>query len=152
MKKAKNRCDYLIVGVRTDELVQSYKNKAPIIPFEHRLEIVSTLKFVDEVIAVTHRDKLQSFFDVGYDVFFVGEDWKGSDIFNSLEKDLEKHSDWLKDIQKKYTNLKEDNVKEILKKEVGRKFELVLQHAGVFKNDEQGKNGIIRFLERGDFL
>lgn len=92
LKKAKNRCDYLIVGVSTDELVQSYKNKAPIIPFEHRLEIVSSLKFVDEVIAVTHRDKLQSFFDVGYDVLFVGDDWKGSDIFNSLEKDLEKHN------------------------------------------------------------
>lgn len=92
LKKAKNRCDYLIVGVSTDELVQSYKNKEPIIPFEHRLEIVSSLKFVDEVIAVTHRDKLQSFFDVGYDVLFVGDDWKGSDIFNSLEKDLEKHN------------------------------------------------------------
>lgn len=92
LKKAKNRCDYLIVGVSTDELVQSYKNKMPIIPFEHRLEIVSSLKFVDEVIAVTHRDKLQSFFDVGYDVLFVGDDWKGSDIFNSLEKSLKKHN------------------------------------------------------------
>lgn len=92
LKKAKNRCDYLIVGVSTDELVQSYKNKMPIIPFEHRLEIVSSLKFVDEVIAVTHRDKLQSFFDVGYDVLFVGDDWKGSDIFSSLEKDLEKYN------------------------------------------------------------
>ncbi len=92
LKKAKNRCDYLIVGVSTDELVQSYKNKMPIIPFEHRLEIVSSLKFVDEVIAVTHRDKLQSFFDVGYDVLFVGDDWKGSDIFNNLEKDLEKYN------------------------------------------------------------
>ena len=92
LKKAKNRCDYLIVGVSTDELVQSYKNKKPIIPFEHRLEIVSSLKFVDEVIAVTHRNKLQSFFDVGYDVLFVGDDWKGSDIFNDLEKSLEKYN------------------------------------------------------------
>lgn len=63
------------------------------------------------------------------------------------ETDLEKHSDWLRNIQKKYTNLNEDNVKEILRKEVGRKFEIVLQHAGVFKNDEKGKKGIIRFLE-----
>ena len=92
LKKAKNRCDYLIVGVSTDELVQSYKHKMPIIPFEHRLEIVSSLKFVDEVIAVTHRDKLQSFFDVGYDVLFVGDDWKGSEIFNSLEKSLKKYN------------------------------------------------------------
>lgn len=89
LKKAKNNCDYLIVGVSTDELVASYKNKTPIIPFEHRLEIVSSLKFVDEVVAVTHRDKKQSFKDVGYDVLFVGDDWKGSDIFNDLEKYLE---------------------------------------------------------------
>lgn len=91
LKKAKNHCDYLIVGVSTDELVTSYKNKTPIIPFEHRLEIVSSLKFVDEVVAVTHRDKKQSFKDVGYDVLFVGDDWKGSEIFNDLEKFLEEY-------------------------------------------------------------
>lgn len=89
LKKARNRCDYLIVGVSTDELVESYKKKTPIIPFEHRLEIVSSLKFVDEVVAVTHRDKKQSYLDVGYDVLFVGDDWRGSDIFEDLEKFLE---------------------------------------------------------------
>ena len=92
LKKAKNRCDYLIVGISTDELVESYKKKTPIIPFEHRLEIVSALKFVDEVVAITHRDKYQSFLDVGYDVLFVGDDWKGTDIFNTLESQLSKHS------------------------------------------------------------
>jgi glycerol-3-phosphate cytidylyltransferase len=88
LKKAKNHCDHLIVGISSDELVQRYKGKTPIIPFEHRLEIVSSLKFVDEVVAVTHRDKFQSFLDVGYDVLFVGDDWKNSDIFNTLEKQL----------------------------------------------------------------
>jgi len=95
LKKAKNRCDYLIVGVSTDELVIEYKKKQPIIPFEHRLEIVSALKCVDEVVAVTHRDKLQAFFDIGYDVLFVGDDWKDSKIFNSLEKELEKHNAYI---------------------------------------------------------
>ncbi len=88
LKKAKNRCDYLIVGISVDELVQSYKGKTPIIPFENRLEIISALKFVDEVVAVTHRDKFQSFLDVGYDILFVGDDWKDSDIFNNLQKQL----------------------------------------------------------------
>ena len=91
LKKAKNRCDFLIVGVSTDELVESYKNKTPIIPFEHRLEIIASLKFVDDVVAVTHRDKKQAFLDVGYDVLFVGDDWKGSDIFNDLELFLNKN-------------------------------------------------------------
>jgi len=91
LKKAKNRCDYLIVGVSTDELVQSYKNKTPIIPFEHRLEIIASLKFVDEVVAITHRDKKRTYLDVGYDTLFVGDDWKGSKIFNDLEKYLESY-------------------------------------------------------------
>ena len=91
LKKAKNRCDYLIVGISTDELVTEYKGKTPIIPFEHRLEIVSALKFVDEVIAITHRDKYQSYLDVGYDILFVGDDWKGTDIFNTLEDQLSEH-------------------------------------------------------------
>jgi glycerol-3-phosphate cytidylyltransferase len=92
LKKAKNKCDYLIVGVSTDELVKSYKNKTPIIPFKDRLEIISSLKFVNEVMAVTHRDKKQSYLDVGYDVIFVGDDWKGSDVFNDLEKYLKKNA------------------------------------------------------------
>ncbi len=90
LKKAKNHCDYLIVGVSTDDLVNKYKNKTPIIPFEHRLEIIASLKFVDEVVAVTHRDKKQAFLDVGYDVLFVGDDWKGSTVFNDLEVFLNK--------------------------------------------------------------
>lgn len=86
LKNAKTNCDYLIVGVSTDKLVQSYKNKTPIIPFEHRIEIISSLKCVDKVVSVTHRDKKQSFIDVGYDVLFVGDDWKGTPIFDELEE------------------------------------------------------------------
>jgi len=92
LKKAKNRCDYLIVGVSTDELVKIYKDKIPIIPFEHRLEIIASLKFVDEVVAVTHRDKKQSFLDIGYDVLFVGDDWKGDVVFEDLESFLNKYN------------------------------------------------------------
>ncbi len=89
LKKAKNRCDYLIVGVSTDELVEGYKDKTPIIPFEHRLEIIASLKFVDEVVAITHRDKKQTYLDVGYDTLFVGDDWKGTIIFEDLEQFLD---------------------------------------------------------------
>ena len=91
LKKAKNNCDYLIVGVSTYELLKYYKNKTPVIPFEDRLEIISSLKFVDEVVAVTHRDKKKSAIDIGYDILFVGDDWKGSDIFNELEAFLAQH-------------------------------------------------------------
>jgi glycerol-3-phosphate cytidylyltransferase len=57
LKNAANHCDYLIVGVNTDELVQSYKSKVPIIPFEERMEIVASIRYVDEVIGMDTLDK-----------------------------------------------------------------------------------------------
>ena len=57
IKNAKRRCDYLIVGVNTDELVESYKNKRPIVPLEERAEIVRSIKYVDEVIITNTLDK-----------------------------------------------------------------------------------------------
>ena len=51
LRRAKERCDYLIVGVSTDELVESYKHKRPIVPFEERIAIVEAIKYVDQVIA-----------------------------------------------------------------------------------------------------
>ena len=60
IKNAKRRCDYLIVGVNTDELVESYKNKKPIVPLEERAEIVRSIKYVDEVIITNTLDKKKS--------------------------------------------------------------------------------------------
>lgn len=91
LKKAKRHCDYLIVGVSTDELVSSYKNKTPIIPFEHRLEIVNSLEVVDEVVVQSHRDKIKQFHEIRYDLMFVGDDWKGAPLFNEVEAELSKH-------------------------------------------------------------
>ena len=88
LQRAKSRCDKLIVGVSTDELVQSYKNKKPVIPFEERNEIVSALKCVDEIIPQTHRDKIAAYHEIKFDVMFVGSDWKGSDLFNKVEAEL----------------------------------------------------------------
>jgi len=92
LRQAKENCDYLIVGVSSDELVESYKNKTPIIPFEHRKEIVESIKYVDEVVIQSHRDKMKSFHEIGFDIMFVGSDWKGSELFNVLEKELKKYN------------------------------------------------------------
>jgi len=88
LQRAKSRCDRLIVGVSTDELVQSYKNKKPVIPFEERIEIVGALKCVDVVVPQTHRDKVAAYHEIKFDVMFVGSDWKGSDLFNKVEAEL----------------------------------------------------------------
>ena len=90
LKKAKNHCDHLIVGVSSDELVEKFKSKIPIIPFEHRVEIISSLSCVDEVLVQSHRDKIKSYHDINFDVMFVGDDWKGDPLFEFVERELKK--------------------------------------------------------------
>jgi len=86
LRRAKEQCDYLIVGVSTDELVMDYKNKCPIIPFEQRIEIVSAIKYVDKVVPQTSMDKLAVHKELGFNVLFHGDDWKGSDMYNELSE------------------------------------------------------------------
>ncbi len=88
LRKAKALCKHLIVGVSTDELVQQYKNKTPVIPFEERIEIVKGIRYVDEVVAQTNRDKMAAYAEIKFDVMVVGDDWKGSELFTQVEKEL----------------------------------------------------------------
>ncbi len=88
LKNAKAQCDYLIVGVSSDELVQQYKNKTSIIPYANRKEIIESIKYVDEVVVQSDRDKTKACKELGFDVMFVGDDWKNSELFNKLEIEL----------------------------------------------------------------
>lgn len=84
LKRAKEQCDYLIVGVTTDELV-SYKNKKAIIPHEERMAIVGSIKYVDKVVSQEDMDKMGAWKKYKFDVMFVGSDWKGTDKWNEYE-------------------------------------------------------------------
>ncbi|MEK3885904.1 adenylyltransferase/cytidyltransferase family protein [Bacillus sp. FSL K6-3431] len=86
LKRAKEQCEILIVGVSTDELVQEYKNKLPVIPYHERIEIVEGIKFVDIVVPQINRDKFSAWETLKFDVMFVGDDWKGNPLFNEVEK------------------------------------------------------------------
>ena len=88
LRRAKEQCDYLIVGVSTDELVKEYKNKIPVIPFEERKQIVEAIKYVDKVIAQTTMDKYVAWEKEKFNVIFHGDDWKNSDMYNEMEKKL----------------------------------------------------------------
>lgn len=90
LKNAKARCDFLIVGVSTDEVVKSYKNHLPIIPFEERFEIVSAIKYVDKVVPQTSMNKMDAYEKLKFDVLFHGSDWKGSDMYNKIIEDFSK--------------------------------------------------------------
>ena len=87
LRKAKAQCDYLIVGVSTDELV-SYKHKQAVIPFEERKEIVGSIKYVDEVVTQENMNKMEAWEKYHFNVMFVGDDWKGTDKWNKIEADL----------------------------------------------------------------
>lgn len=84
LKRAKEQCDYLIVGVSTDEVVEEYKTKTPIIKFEERIAIVEAIKYVDEVVPQTTMDKMEAWKQLKFNVMFHGSDWKGSDMYNHI--------------------------------------------------------------------
>lgn len=87
LKKAKENCDYLIVGVTVDELV-SYKGAKSVIPFEERIKIVEAIKYVDEVVPQSTMDKMEAWNRLKFNKMFVGSDWKGSETWNKLEEDF----------------------------------------------------------------
>lgn len=86
LKRAKEKCDYLIVGVSTDDCVESYKHKIPICCFQDRSAIVSAIKFVDEVVPQHDMDKLKFLRERHFDVMFHGDEWKGTDLYSSYER------------------------------------------------------------------
>ena len=89
LKNAKSICDKLIVGVSTDDLVQTYKHKVPVIPFTERLEIVRSIKFVDSVVAQDNMDKMVLWEKLKYDIMFVGDDWQKTEKWQEIENKFE---------------------------------------------------------------
>lgn len=93
LRRAKEQCEHLIVGVSTDELVMRYKNKKPVIPFEERKQIVEAIKYVDEVVSQETLEKVDAYLhlkyikgNIGKGAVFVGNDWKGSPTWNEYER------------------------------------------------------------------
>ncbi|MET4780326.1 adenylyltransferase/cytidyltransferase family protein [Glaciihabitans sp. UYNi722] len=88
LKHAKSQCDYLIAGVVSDDMLQLTKGITPVIPLAERLEIVSHISYVDEARAEVLPDKLDTWRDVGFNVFFKGDDWRGTDRGQRLEREF----------------------------------------------------------------
>lgn len=88
IRRAKEQCEYLIVGVTTDELCLKRKNKAPIILESDRMAIVEAIRYVDKVVPQNDMDKLRVVKKYGIDVVFVGSDWKGTPSWEQYEKEF----------------------------------------------------------------
>ncbi len=86
IQTAKKYCDYLIVGVHGDTVVEEYKHHRPIINENDRRRIIESIKGVDRTEINRFRDKLQLWELYHFDVVFIGDDWKGTERWNKFEK------------------------------------------------------------------
>ncbi|MGO5334487.1 adenylyltransferase/cytidyltransferase family protein [Enterococcus cecorum] len=91
LKNAKAMCDKLVVGVTVDELVL-YKGKRAVIPFEERIEIVRSIRYVDAVLPQYDMDKLSVCQKIGASILFVGDDWYGSPKWKKYEEEFFKNN------------------------------------------------------------
>ena len=85
IRAARKRCDHLIVGVHSDEIVEGYKHRRPIVNDHDRREIVASLREVDEAVINETRDKLALWGKYHFDVVFIGDDWKNTERWNCFE-------------------------------------------------------------------
>ena len=90
LRRAKEQCEYLVVGVTTDELCYKRKKKYPIINEQDRMAIVEAIRYVDKVVPQIHMDKIKAVVENNVDVVFVGSDWKGTDAWNEYENQFAK--------------------------------------------------------------
>lgn len=92
-KLAKEQCDYLIVGLVTDEGVRLYKKTEPFVPFEDRKAMLEACKYVDEVVKIPPnfggtRDAWKMY---GFDVQFSGSDYANDPSWEAEKQFLEDH-------------------------------------------------------------
>lgn len=88
LRRAKEMCETLIVGVTTDDLCYRRKQKFPIINQEERKAIVEAIRYVDKVVYQTDMEKIRPVMELGAEAVFVGSDWKGTDAWIQYEKDF----------------------------------------------------------------
>jgi len=88
LRHARSRCDFLIAGVVSDEVLRSQKGVTPVIPLAERLEIVRNIRFVDDAVAAIVPDKLDIWRELRFDVFFKGDDWRGTEKGERLEREF----------------------------------------------------------------
>ncbi len=88
LRNASEACDHLIAGVVTDDLAQRGKGIVPVVPHAERLEIVSSIRFVDEAVSEDLPHKLEMWERLRFDVIVKGDDWRNTDRGDKLESDF----------------------------------------------------------------
>ncbi len=87
LRNSRRACDYLIAGVASDDFSRRAKGKSPVIPLAERLEIVRSIRYVDEAVA-EDVSKLEMWDQLRFDVIIKGDDWRGTEKGHRLERDF----------------------------------------------------------------
>ncbi len=91
IERAKEECDFLRVGLLSDELVMQYKQHAPVIPLEERMEIVAAVRYVDEVVSIDKSpSRIEEWHRRPFDCFFSGDDYEGNAYWEWEKAELQK--------------------------------------------------------------
>jgi glycerol-3-phosphate cytidylyltransferase len=88
LRRARNYCRHLVVGVASDEYVETIKGRPPVVPCDERIDIISALGIVDEVVIDRAEDKLAIWQQRPFDVIFKGNDWQGTPKGYRLESTM----------------------------------------------------------------
>jgi glycerol-3-phosphate cytidylyltransferase len=88
LRQAKENCDYLIAGVAADDVLTQHKGVTPVIPLLERLEIVRNVRYVNMAHAAMTNDKIEIWKELRFNVLFKGDDWRGTEKGDRLERDF----------------------------------------------------------------
>ncbi len=86
LREARRHCDRLVAGVTSDELTERLKGRAPVVPLAERLDIVRSLRYVDDAVVESEVDKLKTWRRVGFHRIFKGDVWRGTPKWLELER------------------------------------------------------------------
>jgi len=89
LRNARSRCDFLIVAVTTDSLALKAKGSPPVVPLVERMEIVQSVRFVDQVVVQESMDKVSAWRSLRFDVVFVGDNLRGSGSWPTTQRELD---------------------------------------------------------------
>lgn len=88
LRNARLACDHLIAGVVSDERAAVVKGSTPVVPLTERLEIVRSVRFVDDAVVEDVAEKLDMWQRLHFDVIVKGDDWRGTVKGEKLERDF----------------------------------------------------------------
>ncbi len=88
LRRARQQCERLVVGVVTDDALFQAKGKYPMVPLHERMEVVAAMSIVDAVVVDFSTSKLDVWDRVHFDVLFKGDDWRGTPKGDRLEIEM----------------------------------------------------------------